>query len=754
MIETNVRLVGGGCSLTILARVAQLVTQVATPDLAEKVCSRLRNRHSLAAVRNDNETLLVVSEAPLKPMILSDQDFLVEVRDTGNTRRLHFDDPHERQLIASLVERLVLAAVAKRTDLWSIVASPRSSFEQRPFRESAGVAAHRRYDVSAVPLADIGIGISVDVGTAFFTLESVADFFRGECNEQERKRRRARFDQLAQRQEGRKGTLLYDRGVTKHRCYFERFLDGVTLGSSGKLRINGKDHDSLFEYYTTTASHLRVTPSDSVALVSFPGIDRPQSVAAKLLKLRVGTDSLPHDLRHVDKLSPEERTIQIESFFEQLGQNALSAARLRLDRRLWCPPREKVQCLVPPSLRFSSDTLNAPMAASAASYCDYYRRRGSLMDKGCLVVPPTVARRIYFALPTDIADSPGAVLVEEMMDHLARWTMKPIEPEVVDYSRIEDAIAELKGIGSSGAAVFVFRDDNPVTYYRLARELRGWRIKRIRERSLVPYADVGRIDPEFRPKRWKSLTRLSALDVLQLIGCIPWSHADALNYEAQLGIDVGEDRRHFALSLLLSRSGGRVPDFRLDTIVDVKVDSKNDAINPRVLRDKILQLFDRMPSRFDPVKSLLVLRDGREVGHERNGIEEAVRELRSKGLLSEHAILHVVDFHKRSAKNIRIWDRQAGRAEHALQGQALVLDSRTCVVATTGAPTLRQGTAEPLLLVARDAGVDIFAVANDVFAAAQLNWSSPQTGQRLPITLKRTDEALQARAAQEIRGIT
>ena len=89
--------------------------------------------------------------------------------------------------------------------------------------------------------------------------------------------------------------------------------------------------------------------------------------------------------------------------------------------------------------------------------------------------------------------------------------------------------------------------------------------------------------------------------------------------------------------------------------------------------------------------------------------------------------------------------------QHCLEATAVLLDARTVVLVNTGAATLTQGTAEPIVLVARGEGVDMKAVAEYVHATSQLNWSSPRVAQKLPLPLKRTDDELKNRAAQEIR---
>jgi len=137
-----------------------------------------------------------------------------------------------------------------------------------------------------------------------------------------------------------------------------------------------------------------------------------------------------------------------------------------------------------------------------------------------------------------------------------------------------------------------------------------------------------------------------------------------------------------------------------------------------------------------------------------NAVVEAQQKLISIGLLTNVAQVHTVDFHKTSAKGIRLWERiRDGEVRHALEGTALLLDKSTVVLVNTGAATLRQGTAEPLMLVARDEGIDMIKVASDVHAFCHLNWSSPRVAQRFPLALKRTDDELKNRAAQEIRRI-
>ena len=175
-----------------------------------------------------------------------------------------------------------------------------------------------------------------------------------------------------------------------------------------------------------------------------------------------------------------------------------------------------------------------------------------------------------------------------------------------------------------------------------------------------------------------------------------WGFTDTPDYEAHLAIDVGREKRHFALSLLILH-----PFLRIRTVVEEKFDYKLETINETVLRKEIVKLFENAAewSDFQPLRSVLILRDGRECGSELEGINEAVEMLISKRLLVEGVEVDVVDLHKSSKKKFRLWERtQRNRIEQGLEGKAVLIDKRKVVLITTGFPTLRQGTAAPIML--------------------------------------------------------
>lgn len=765
MIETNIRILTPGSDFYLNTRVAKVLAQDLSHDLLGKTCNALRYQHGLAAVPSlTSGEILVASQDQLEPLVIKGDDWRVEVRDGGSTRRLCFSESDNRLALSRLVERLLLMEIQRHMNLWRLSDSLRIWYEPEPFLTDTHFAAYRRYEASVIPIESVGMGLIIDPSTTFFTIPSVADFFRADLSKGEQKQRQDLFRYLTLRQKERKGTLLYDLGKNKRsKCYFVDFLPGVTCATTSTLTVEGRDYPSLFAYYQEKQPHLDVKPGDPVAKVSFSNIGRPVPVAANKLHLRVTNQALPEDLKQTHTIVPHERAKYIEDFWTRLGDYPLGLGRPKVERRFWQPSNEQSQLLRQPAIVFPGKVVHAPENADVQEQREYFSVRRRLLRKlGCLETPAVLQRDVYFALPQQIDEEMESQLTDDVTQYLSTWTKKEIKAQPLPYTNLEDAITQLHK-QPPGVVVFVFDDEDPAAYFQVTHELKEWRVKHVIRNTLKTKFDGFKLAEKESPsadgniprpvRDWQSFTEMTALDVLQQLECIPWVVASTLHYDARLAIDVGEDQRHFSLTLLICRPKTRLPSFWVDTVVEIKSDPKSETINERQLHDKIIALFKHLPLRqFVAISSLLVERDGHECGDELIAIENAKAELIKLGYLDAKVKVDVVDVHKQSVKSIRIWDRDENNiVRHAPEGTAVFLDRHTVVLTNTGAATLHQGTAEPIMLVAQGDSVDMTAVATAIHATSHLNWSSPGVSQRLPLELKRTDEELEKRGAQEIR---
>ena len=588
MIETNIRIVEPGTKLYLWTRCAEITTQDPSAEMLEKVCNQFASQQGLGAVYCPEEKqILVLTQGNIAPLTVSEENWIVEVKDSGKKQRLQFlHSENDARLLAQLIERHVLIEIKHRLSLRTIN-SPRILYKDEPFQNAEGINAYRRFEISAIPIEGIGVGVIVDVGVAFFTQWTVEDFFRNDLSRHEQERRQKRFESLSERQSGQKGTLRYDSGKNLSSCYFDRFSHGITCATTGKRIVKGEVYDSLLKYYQLKQPHLKIDADDCVAMVSFKGIDQPQPVAAKLLHLRVMNNSLPRALKQVDKLAPKERFRLINRFWKDTGSDLLGRGKPLVAQHFWCPEEKRVIKLLPPTLQFSDGvTLPAPQKRDYRKFQEHYRQRLPLLHKvGCLNTPLLMERIIHFAIPTKITQEVRGSLIRDLTGHLSRLTKKTITPKFVPYKTLDEAFLELKGYNKPGMVVFVFDDEAPETYYKVAYELSNWRVKRITSRELEN--KFGRLKSVSNyngsqlskaERDWNSFTEMSALDVLQQMDCVPWGFKDELPYNAHLAIDVGRDKRHFALSLLTFH-----PTPRIYTVVKPKTDAKRETINGTVL---------------------------------------------------------------------------------------------------------------------------------------------------------------------------
>ena len=683
MRETNIRIVGPGTNLYLWTRCAKIITQNPSAKMLEKVCSKFASQGLATVYCQVQKQILVFTRGPISPLEVKEDNWIIQVEDGGRNRKIQFShSENDASLLARLIERHVQIEIKRRLKMQTFD-SPRIFQDPKPFDTVEDIDVHRRFEVSALPIQGVGVGISVEISTAFFTCSTIADIFRDDIPDHEQQRLQENFKSLSRRQDGQKGTLLYDLENKERKCYFDKFLSRVTCATTRTLFVNGQTYSSLLEYYQHNQPQLRIDPNDSVAMVSFKGMNQPQPVAAKLLRLRVMNESLPRALKQVDKIAPWERLRLINSFWQRLGNDVLGNGKPSVSPYFWQPSFKKVIKLLPPALQFADGLiLSAPQQRSSSEFQEHYRQRLRLLYKGgCLEVPIAMERTVHFAVPTKVTEETRGRLIMDITEHLKQLTKKQITPEIVSYDTLDEVFSELTQHPNPGIIIFVFDDQSPETYYKVAFELPNWRVKRITSRELKnKFGQLKLTDnhgggqPSKSERGWSSFIEMITLDVLQQMDCIPWGFGDELYYDAHLAIDVGRNKRYFALSLLTFHRS-----LSIRTVIQRKIDSKHETINELVLQEEIVKIFKKAAERrdFQMPRSLLILRDGRECGRELKGINKAKEELIEKGHLAETAELDIVDFHKSIKKGIRLWERiTENRIEQIREGTAFFLDSR------------------------------------------------------------------------------
>lgn len=768
MLETNIRIVSPGKNLYLWTRKAIATGSSLSTDILEKACNKLRRKYGVAAIRypGESNTLLVATRSPIKNIHLDEDEWELDVVDSGEeTQQTRFSSPFGFQVLPQLVERAILSSISQRNDFWTID-SPRIFYEKTPIVEKDGISVYRRYEISALAIENVGVGLAVDVGTAFFTTRTVDYYFELNIDEAEKRRRKDVFEKLTGRQYGQKGTLLYDSGRSKVKCYFEKVNPGEACSTTGALKIANERYGSVYEYYKATNPGLPVSENTPVVRVSFQGLEKGVPVAATRVKIRVMNDDVPESLSSIDKITPTDRRSLLNQFWQKIGNNSLNGVAPGLNPCFWQPNGNHVSKIGIPELVFGDNkTLKSPNEFTAESYKNNFRQRAKYLSEfGCYSVPPTITRVIYCAYPSYINEETRERLALDLVAQIHKWTNIKITTEIFTYSTVVDAAEKLRSADPAGVAIFIL-DEEPVTYYDASYRLPGWRIKRITDRTLKEqYYSLtkGKWDKKTQAlsmdrgkKQWDSFIEMNSLALLYLLDTVPFKANNLGKYDAHLAIDVGHDRRFSAMSLTIMRDENEQPSFLSRSEVYDKPDTQHETINPVLLADQIVGLFENVVRRnHSPLKSVLVLRDGQMFEKELRGFLTAIEKLKAKGSLSQDAKIELVDVHKDSLKAIRLWDINADDTiQNPLEGTVVKINSEFAVITTTGSATLHQGTADPILIKSNGNCASLIDAAESIFVGAQLNWFSPGVAQKLPLALKITDDELIARYAQEIRRV-
>lgn len=399
MLETNLRIAEGGTDLRIPVRYAKVETSLLTDEVKERACNLLGSRQQLGArpVPGQENQLVVLSSVPLRALRIEDENATMVIEDLLSAHcELRLSDSVGRVVVAPLLERALIAHLPVSTSLWRLD-SPRKWLEKAPFLQREGIDAYRRFEISALPVENVGVAISVDVSTAFLGNHTLDHYFSSRVSSGESKLRLEEFGRLTNRQAGQKGTLVYQVGLTSNVCYFEKGTIGQTCGRTPELKINGKPYRSLYEYYVQRHPGANIDENEPAVLVSFRGIEHPVWVAARLLRPRIMNDSLPESLASVDKIGPSERVQMMEQFWTTLGESPFGDVPLRMLPGFWHPAAERIIKVSLPELQFANGrVLPPPSRMETPEYKKHFRQRSETLESaGAYHLPPATDRTIH-----------------------------------------------------------------------------------------------------------------------------------------------------------------------------------------------------------------------------------------------------------------------------------------------------------------------------------------------------------------------
>lgn len=221
----------------------------------------------------------------------------------------------------------------------------------------------------------------------------------------------------------------------------------------------------------------------------------------------------------------------------------------------------------------------------------------------------------------------------------------------------------------------------------------------------------------------------------------PFRLAQPLHADVTIGIDV---KNNACCLLCVGGHGARV--FSL-----VRISKQKEQLNAAQLCGYLYEIIGREARQAtDPIRHVVLHRDGRAWPTEITGARRAIETLRSDGIVADDATLTMLEMHKHASVPLRIydWERQQRTVRKSSIGQAFVTGPNEAFLCNTGWPFRRPGTPLPLQLVRAAGTLPIEHCAEDVFWLSNLAWTRPEDCSRYPVTLRLADRFLADEASE------
>jgi len=377
--------------------------------------------------------------------------------------------------------------------------------------------------------------------------------------------------------------------------------------------------------------------------------------------------------------------------------------------------------------------------------------------------------RQYLILPRSIHDSMGVQFLKDLKSTLQDLFPQPssYSPKVVNYNdygaksfvRQTHAIIEaVKAAGTQPGYGIVMLHHVSDRASRQEDQLEAAVVRKLYDefdlRVGIIHCDMikgcyrevieddGRRRYRSDPTRMKSLRgylRNVAINKVLLINRKwPYVLAERLHADITIGIDV----KNNTCGLLA------VGQYGADIRPELKESRQKEQLKSEQIKKYIYDLlYEEAQGSPEPLKTIVIHRDGICWPSELQGAQQAILALRKKGILPPDATLTVLQIAKSSPAPLRLYhiDKKNGqsRIENAQVGNAYFISDTEAYLCSTGQPFLRQGTARPLHIKKVSGPLPLADCIEDLYALTVLaTWSQPEGCARYPITQKLNDRYL------------
>ncbi len=654
----------------------------------------------------------------------------------------------------------------RRYELWQPGAG-QPYFAKRPSAQFGDIELFEGYSVRATRLEAGSLGLAVEAKSRFLSSKPIGP-----------KISKQSANALAQRHCVHK---MGDR-------WYEFRIDDVSDRTVGEPSIMEDDGSviSLVQYLNREAGKaappelVNLNP-DGAALSYFRGEGDQRSAPAELCYLVEDTQSGSvgrHQRRTI--LRPGNRRERIHGFVRKhLQRVKVNNVILKADQRAQDTDLRRFP--VPDLLFGQGHVLTGSCEAKGRfDLRDYSRARRDLMlDRRAGFVDPRALARQAVIVPASVKNSWGPAFIDELKAVMAKLLPNGnYEPEIHtfdDFEHRRDLAGQVKAIQALAASNAIKASKALVMLHpikgsaRNQDKLAALVVNELRDRHDIQATIIHTRTPgdayirrgsgerasyvkkHGKPGNISGYLKSVALNKICLAnGCWPFVLAPSspLHSDLIVGVDV---KGNMAVFTLIAQ-GGRI--IRYET----SRSKQREKLNPIQVRDALKRLISAEAAQVsDPIQSITIHRDGRVWPEEIEGFKTACQALSEDGIIEDDYNLSAFSILKSSPAPLRLFDFGKPDRWHPEGvfnpplGAWLSLSSSDGYVCNTGAPLLRQGTANPLHVRRGFGDMPMAHALEDVFVLSCLTWMMPDSSMRLPISIQLCDLVLFEDALQPNR---
>lgn len=554
------------------------------------------------------------------------------------------------------------------------------------------------------------IFLVLDIQTSFVSQKTLADFLPV-----------SRIKRLIEEQDpfaenGGKRSFIEDRGgKKKRRVILEDYSSGLKIGEypSGATTFDELIHDE-----PTLRGKLR--RDDPLAVVKW-GREQPnRNTALRLLRPILHNSEINPSTFNLCKIAPEERLRGMKEAVRFLNNVVFFGEIIQVAGTPETPEWATSVRIDLPPITFGKGV----KAVRDPSGWPAFRGNG-LKQFG--VAQPTVIKNLMVLYPSD-ATTQSEQLASKFLRCCREIGQNFPSPKLKGYRDRQKAIAEIKTLEGTEAQPDLFLillpkyDQDLYNYFH--RELQHMPIQ-----CAILRENQRDID--------KFLVKLAVGAIGKAPPGKPWTLGRDLNFDLHIGVDVGGTPQDRVFTACFCFCMGRHAEILIPHQGEAQ---SRETIKAEVFERILVECLEEAARKGIKPTSLILHRDGQLSEEEQEGLTKAVHTLIDKGTLPSTAPCAWIDV-KKGENPYRLFETESGELQNPWKGQAVILDDRSAIIATTGKPWNVGGSVDPLLLTVNpiQGEAPIHKIIADVSDLTEMNWAEPWNHTKLPVCLHLAD---------------